>query len=133
MIADNENEKSDEDEFHAESYEEEIQAGPLVNRKGIGRNDLCPCNSGLKYKKCHVKSEKGLLPQEMRSLMHILIEALNGVAFTQKKLDEYPKDAMIKLTFDEINHVWKAITREPEQKQGLILPSRGIIRKLNFG
>lgn len=26
---------------------------PVVNPyKGIGRNDLCPCSSGLKFKKC---------------------------------------------------------------------------------
>ncbi|MFA6098488.1 MAG: preprotein translocase subunit SecA [Patescibacteria group bacterium] len=32
-------------------------AGNLVNLKGkkVGRNDLCPCGSGKKYKKCHGK------------------------------------------------------------------------------
>jgi hypothetical protein len=25
----------------------------LFSRKGVGRNELCPCGSGLKYKKCH--------------------------------------------------------------------------------
>ena len=24
---------------------------------GVGRNDLCPCGSGLKFKKCHGKAE----------------------------------------------------------------------------
>ena len=27
----------------------------LTNHKKIGRNELCPCGSGLKYKKCHGK------------------------------------------------------------------------------
>ena len=29
---------------------------PLVaDRRKIGRNEKCPCNSGKKYKKCHGK------------------------------------------------------------------------------
>jgi preprotein translocase subunit SecA len=28
---------------------------PIVKEKTVGRNDLCPCGSGLKYKKCHGK------------------------------------------------------------------------------
>ncbi len=28
---------------------------PLVNKDKVGRNDLCPCGSGKKYKKCHGK------------------------------------------------------------------------------
>lgn len=27
----------------------------------IGRNDLCPCGSGLKYKKCCLNKDKGYL------------------------------------------------------------------------
>lgn len=30
----------------------------------IGRNDLCPCGSGLKYKKCCMKKEKGTALEE---------------------------------------------------------------------
>ena len=29
---------------------------PGVNRRKIGRNEKCPCGSGLKYKYCHGKS-----------------------------------------------------------------------------
>ena len=28
---------------------------PIINRDKVGRNDPCPCGSGLKYKKCHGK------------------------------------------------------------------------------
>lgn len=28
---------------------------PLRRRPRIGRNEPCPCNSGKKYKKCHLK------------------------------------------------------------------------------
>ncbi len=27
----------------------------LVRREKIGRNELCPCNSGLKFKKCCIR------------------------------------------------------------------------------
>jgi len=39
---------------------------PFVNTEGkVGRNDLCPCGSGLKYKKCCMLkgSEHGSQPQ----------------------------------------------------------------------
>ncbi len=26
---------------------------PVTNSEKVGRNDLCPCGSGKKYKKCH--------------------------------------------------------------------------------
>ncbi len=29
------------------------KAAPVVNASKVGRNDLCPCGSGKKYKKCH--------------------------------------------------------------------------------
>jgi uncharacterized protein YecA (UPF0149 family) len=25
-----------------------------TNRKKLGRNDFCPCGSGIKFKKCHI-------------------------------------------------------------------------------
>ncbi len=31
------------------------KAQPVTPKKTIGRNDLCPCNSGKKYKKCCLK------------------------------------------------------------------------------
>jgi preprotein translocase subunit SecA len=31
----------------------EVKVQPMVNVEKIGRNDLCPCGSGKKYKKCH--------------------------------------------------------------------------------
>jgi preprotein translocase subunit SecA len=39
---------------HGEEVEEtvETQKQPIVNKDQIGRNDLCPCGSGQKYKKC---------------------------------------------------------------------------------
>ena len=33
-------------------YREQKQSGTIRKEKKIGRNDPCPCGSGLKYKKC---------------------------------------------------------------------------------
>jgi hypothetical protein len=35
-----------------ELYLEQKKSGTIVKEKKIGRNDLCPCGSGKKYKKC---------------------------------------------------------------------------------
>ena len=35
--------------------DDSVKKGPKVNKtKKIGRNDLCPCGSGKKYKNCHL-------------------------------------------------------------------------------
>ena len=41
-------------QFSGSRGEEEKQK-PIINRDKVGRNDPCPCGSGLKYKKCHGK------------------------------------------------------------------------------
>ncbi|MDP1836171.1 MAG: preprotein translocase subunit SecA [Chlamydiales bacterium] len=41
----------------AELAEEKLQ--PVMVEPRVGRNDLCPCGSGLKYKKCHGKGQEG--------------------------------------------------------------------------
>ena len=33
--------------------ETEIKMTPVTAKENVGRNDLCPCGSGKKYKKCH--------------------------------------------------------------------------------
>jgi hypothetical protein len=42
-------------------------AGPLPRRVAkIGRNDLCPCGSGKKYKDCHQKEGEAFLKRLAR-------------------------------------------------------------------
>jgi len=119
MIAENENIEQEEPVVIPQSF---------VTRAGIGRNDLCPCGSGLKYKKCHENSAMGLLPQELRALFHLLVISTNGVAVTQKKLDKYPDDAEMIVTFDDKKEVWFFIVPKPEpkillHKKRIILPN----------
>ena len=33
-------------------YDNFLEMKPIVNPPKIGRNELCPCGSGKKYKKC---------------------------------------------------------------------------------
>lgn len=40
------------EERRKELYIEQKKSGTVVKQKKIGRNDLCPCGSGKKYKKC---------------------------------------------------------------------------------
>jgi preprotein translocase subunit SecA len=35
-----------------EEPEAETKQKPVVNKEHVGRNDLCPCGSGKKYKNC---------------------------------------------------------------------------------
>lgn len=39
-------------ERRKELYTEQKKSGTLVKDKKVGRNDPCPCKSGLKYKRC---------------------------------------------------------------------------------
>ncbi|NUM30805.1 MAG: preprotein translocase subunit SecA [Bacteroidetes bacterium] len=34
---------------------EKVQQSPIISGPKVGRNDPCPCGSGIKYKKCHGK------------------------------------------------------------------------------
>ena len=44
------------EERRAELYKEAKVANTVIKGKKVGRNDPCPCGSGLKYKKCHGKN-----------------------------------------------------------------------------
>jgi hypothetical protein len=122
------------DDFHAEPYKDEPVVIPLVKRKGIGRNDPCPCNSGEKYKKCHEKADKGLLPQELRAIMQKLLTIARGIAVEQQALDEYPKDAEMNAAYDEKRQVWRIVPLEKPESQILVpnkepmIPTRRILK-----
>ena len=36
--------------------------------KNIGRNEKCPCESGKKYKKCHLNSDEAAKSEEMKKI-----------------------------------------------------------------
>ena len=36
--------------------QEPVQRTPIVAQPHVGRNEPCPCGSGLKYKNCHGKN-----------------------------------------------------------------------------
>ena len=49
--------KDDYDKYYGigDSHASSRVRSYLSTHKKIGRNDMCPCWSGLKYKKCHGK------------------------------------------------------------------------------
>lgn len=44
-------------ERRKELYKEQKKSGTIVKAPKVGRNDPCPCGSGLKYKKCCGKNQ----------------------------------------------------------------------------
>lgn len=45
------------EEKRKELYKEQKKSGTVVKEAKVGRNDPCPCGSGLKYKKCCGKNQ----------------------------------------------------------------------------
>ena len=102
---------------------------PLVDRKEIGRNDPCPCNSGKKYKKCHESSGKMLLPDEMRHLMQILVSHAKGITVPQTTFDEPSnfEGMEVNILFDAEKQAWKIWPQKPRPEPKLILHKKRII------
>lgn len=46
-------EKPQEGLMTNQGEDKSLKSAPIVNKANIGRNDLCPCGSGKKYKYCH--------------------------------------------------------------------------------
>ena len=82
--------------------------------------------------------EKQLTPQMMRTLLHILVTTVRGITIPQKTFDEYDEKAMINISFDETNQVWRIWVPRPKAKsvlapqKKLILPNAGD-RRARFG
>jgi hypothetical protein len=110
------------DDIHAEPVEDEPVFVPLVKRKGVGRNDLCPCHSGKKYKHCHEKADKLLLPVEMHRLLQILLSMIPGITIYQKTFDDF-KDIEVQLLYDEHLRAWKIFCPK-RPKQAILVPSK---------
>lgn len=66
----------------------------MNKQKKIGRNERCPCGSGLKYKKCHgdsVKHAKVIKAAEQFMLQLIYEECEQKRINTENKLSEKTK------------------------------------------
>jgi preprotein translocase subunit SecA len=46
--------QSKTDKFGHQTQQTQVTQ-PIVKEKKVGRNDPCPCGSGMKYKQCHGK------------------------------------------------------------------------------
>ncbi len=50
-------------------HEDEEELGPVPPEILPLRNDLCWCNSGLKYKKCHLEQDRIFLEKRRRKAL----------------------------------------------------------------
>ncbi len=70
----------------------------------LKRNDPCPCNSGLKYKKCHMKND-----QEQAE-----VERVNAqITFSNKQFapESYSKSALAHRGFSQIPEISKNLKK----------------------
>lgn len=69
---------------------ENAQVNQVIQRnKKIGRNDLCPCGSGKKYKKCCIDKEEQVI-------------VTPADVYIQKSLQDYPKEELKKFYDEEV-------------------------------
>lgn len=78
----------------------------------IGRNDKCPCGSGLKYKKCHLGKPLRIYPEpfkerSIRERNIILLNAIGDIFFGKNKNWDEMRDS---LTEDKVKELYKIIT-----------------------
>jgi len=85
---------------HADETEEQAKAAKTVRKTGgkIGRNDMCPCGSGKKFKFCHEGREgelfallQGRGPAGAQQPASISAQLATGQAGVQKPIAEAPR------------------------------------------
>lgn len=93
----------------------------------IGRNDLCPCGSGKKYKKCHLQLEEvedqsldeSTIPLAGKDSLGYLVGWLSGHKFFTDLVDEFIKEVFgpdPKLTEEEFKAAMETIIFEGNLK-----------------
>ena len=101
-----------------------------------GRNDPCPCGSGLKYKRCCIEPTRRALRQDhirMKVLAHLFltqIHKLTGsrvVEVPMEGLVHYPADAEIKMVRDPVRNVLLCTARPPQTEKQVIAPRRIVL------
>ena len=102
-----------------------------------GRNDICPCGSGLKYKKCCLK-KKEFIEQKinlttMLKLLYCLVKGLKGqsVIITKRTVDErVPNNWMEQMDIQSgmIDGVeCYKVSIKAEKKSEILTPDRNIV------
>jgi hypothetical protein len=98
--------------------------------KETGRNELCPCNSGKKFKNCCGNPVRAINPIIVNKLMAAMVLTLKSkVAVPCSLLDTMPPDVALQIQYcgkDETYYLQLAKI-ETEQKQKLIVPKRELI------
>lgn len=104
------------------------------NGEKIGRNELCPCGSGEKYKKCCGKEKNPLGLEDMLKMLYCIAAGLKQqkiLPIVRKEvLENMPEDWAEKMKIKEIktpdNKDAYRIEIEEEDKPVIYLPDRRI-------
>jgi SEC-C motif len=62
-------------------------------RKQTGRNDVCPCGSGIKYKKCHQQEDDAVVAAELKRRAEAAIAEAEAKAAEAEEAGEGKPDA----------------------------------------
>lgn len=105
-------------------------------QKEPGRNDPCPCGSGVKYKHCCKRPELRALHQDyirQRMLAHLFLDQilrLTGKQFvvvTGQQLKEYPAHARVHMMKDQSAGVFMFSLQPPSEQPVIQAPRRLIL------
>ncbi len=103
------------------------------NNNPPGRNEPCPCGSGLKYKQCCRNPKIKALRQDhirMKVLAHLFltqIHKLSGslvVEIPMDGLQHYPTNPEIKMVRDPVRNVILCTAKPPQEQPNVIGPRR---------
>ncbi len=103
--------------------------------KEPGRNEICPCGSGKKYKKCcgrKAQMEQAMKVATMLKLLFCLVKGLKGesILITKRTVDALPDDWAASLQIEGIvikNVEAYRISIKKEEKAKILTPNSRII------
>ena len=106
----------------------------ILGVENIGRNELCHCGSGLKYKKCCLdiderkRNPKGLNQAGFLAAMRQLIFENGGsYKITFEDLQQVPPDEGIRTHYDPVDDSFTLSVVKLEKKPTIITPNKRII------
>ena len=99
----------------------------MPEEEKTGRNELCPCGSGKKHKKCCGAPDPTFDNANLGKVLHILLVKVGGLSIPADLLEKYP-DMPFKAKYDRTRKTWTLSAIVPEQKgPALVAPSKRLI------
>lgn len=102
------------------------------------KNELCPCESGKKFKKCCGAPNRAVTPQVMTKILSIMVKQFINKAveaggspimgIKAEQLDAIPHNVGLNVHWDGKEQAYVLGFVKVEQKSKLILPDKRIVR-----